>query len=44
MRAKTKDFREMVLDIEVWNIKHLTTLLTDLKARPMIANVERVLG
>ncbi|MBN8532557.1 MAG: bifunctional (p)ppGpp synthetase/guanosine-3',5'-bis(diphosphate) 3'-pyrophosphohydrolase [Rhizobiales bacterium] len=44
MRAKTKDFREMVLDIEVWNIKHLTTLLTDLNARPMIANVERVLG
>ena len=44
MRAKTRDFREMVFDIEVWNIKHLTTIMTDLKARPMIANVERVLS
>lgn len=44
MRAKTKDFREMLFDIEVWNIKHLTTLITDLKAKPMIANVERVVG
>ncbi len=44
MRSKTKDFREMLFDIEVWNIKHLTTIMTDLKAKPMIANVERVLG
>ncbi|CAN1513149.1 SpoT Guanosine polyphosphate pyrophosphohydrolases/synthetases [Rhabdaerophilaceae bacterium] len=44
MRSKTRDFREMVFDIEVWNIKHLTTIMTDLKARPMIAKVERVLA
>ncbi|MCA3600803.1 MAG: bifunctional (p)ppGpp synthetase/guanosine-3',5'-bis(diphosphate) 3'-pyrophosphohydrolase, partial [Methylobacterium sp.] len=24
MRSKTRDFREMLFDIEVWNIKHLT--------------------
>ncbi|MCA3625976.1 MAG: bifunctional (p)ppGpp synthetase/guanosine-3',5'-bis(diphosphate) 3'-pyrophosphohydrolase [Methylobacterium sp.] len=44
MRSKTKDFREMLFDIEVWNIKHLTAIITDLKAKPMIANVERVVG
>jgi GTP pyrophosphokinase len=44
MRSKTKDFREMVFDVEVWNIKHLTTIMTDLKSRPMIANVERILS
>jgi guanosine-3',5'-bis(diphosphate) 3'-pyrophosphohydrolase len=44
MRSKTRDFREMLFDIEVWNIKHLTTIITDLKAKPMIANVDRVVG
>ncbi|MCA4910878.1 MAG: bifunctional (p)ppGpp synthetase/guanosine-3',5'-bis(diphosphate) 3'-pyrophosphohydrolase, partial [Methylobacterium sp.] len=44
MRSKTRDFREMLFDIEVWNIKHLTAIITDLKAKPMIANVERVVG
>ncbi|MCA3605236.1 MAG: hypothetical protein IOC67_01895, partial [Methylobacterium sp.] len=44
MRSKNKDFREMLFDIEVWNIKHLTAIITDLKAKPMIANVERVVG
>ncbi|MGL5446068.1 MAG: RelA/SpoT AH/RIS domain-containing protein, partial [Rhabdaerophilum sp.] len=44
MHSKTRDFHEIVLDIEVWNIKHLTTLLTDLRSRPMVASVERVLG
>ena len=44
MRSKTRVFREMLFDIEVWNIKHLTTIITDLKAKPMIANVDRVVG
>jgi GTP pyrophosphokinase len=44
MRSKTKDFREMLFDIEVWNIKHLAAIITDLKAKPMIANVDRVVG
>jgi len=44
MRAKTADFREIVLDIEVWDLKHLNAILAALKAKPLVANVERVNG
>lgn len=44
MRSKTADFREMVLDIEVWDLKHLTAIMSELRAKPMVANVERVNG
>lgn len=44
MRAKTADFREIVLDIEVWDLKHLNAIISAIKAKPMVANVERVNG
>ncbi|MCZ8186407.1 MAG: bifunctional (p)ppGpp synthetase/guanosine-3',5'-bis(diphosphate) 3'-pyrophosphohydrolase [Beijerinckiaceae bacterium] len=44
MRAKTADFREMILDIEVWDLKHLTAIISELRAKPLVANVERVIG
>ncbi len=44
MRAKTADFREMLLDIEVWDLKHLTAIMSELRAKPMVASVERVVG
>jgi guanosine-3',5'-bis(diphosphate) 3'-pyrophosphohydrolase len=44
MRAKTADFREMILDIEVWDLKHLTAIISELRTKPMVANVERVIG
>ena len=44
MRSKTADFREMALDIEVWDLKHLTAIMSELRAKPMVANVERVNG
>lgn len=44
MRSKTADFREIVLDIEVWDLKHLNAILSEIRAKPMVANVERVNG
>jgi len=44
MRAKTADFREMVLDIEVWDLKHLNAIISELRTKPVVANVERVIG
>lgn len=44
MRAKTADFREMILDIEVWDLKHLNAIMSELRTKPMVANVERVIG
>ena len=38
------DFRDLVLDVEVWNLKQLNSIVTELKTKPMISNVERVNG
>jgi GTP diphosphokinase / guanosine-3',5'-bis(diphosphate) 3'-diphosphatase len=38
------DFREMVIDIEVNDLKHLNTIISHLRARPVVSKVERVNG
>ena len=38
------DFREMTIDIEVNDLKHLNTIISHLRARPMVSKVERVNG
>jgi GTP diphosphokinase / guanosine-3',5'-bis(diphosphate) 3'-diphosphatase len=44
MTAKGADFREMNVDLEVWNLKHLTAIMSDLKSRPAVSAIERVNG
>jgi guanosine-3',5'-bis(diphosphate) 3'-pyrophosphohydrolase len=44
MRSKTAEYREILLDIEVWNLKHLNAIMAELRAKPIVANVERVNG
>jgi GTP diphosphokinase / guanosine-3',5'-bis(diphosphate) 3'-diphosphatase len=41
---KGPDFRDMVIDVEVWNLKHLNSIIADLKTRPVVSGVERVNG
>lgn len=43
-RAHSPDFREMTFDLEVADLKHLTDVLTRLRASPLISKVERVIG
>jgi GTP diphosphokinase / guanosine-3',5'-bis(diphosphate) 3'-diphosphatase len=38
------DFREMVIDIEVADLKHLNGIMTQLRTKPVVSKVERVNG
>ncbi len=44
MRSRSPDFTELVIDLEVFDLRHLNSILADLRARPVISSVERVNG
>jgi len=44
MRSRSPDFTEMVIDIEVFDLRHLNTIIADLKARDAVSGVTRVNG
>ena len=37
-----RDFTEMAIDVEVWDLDHLTQIMSGLKARSVVSKVERV--
>ena len=44
MSRQSPDFTEVTIDLEVYNLKHLTSIISQLRAKKAIANVERVNG
>jgi guanosine-3',5'-bis(diphosphate) 3'-pyrophosphohydrolase len=44
MARTAPDFTEMVLDLEVWDMKHLNRLLSQLKDNPSVSAAKRVNG
>ncbi len=44
MSSRSADFTRMVIDIGVYDLRHLNGIIADLKARPVVASVERVNG
>jgi GTP pyrophosphokinase len=44
MHARSADFHEMVIDVEVFDLRHLNAIIADLKAREVVSQVERVNG
>jgi guanosine-3',5'-bis(diphosphate) 3'-pyrophosphohydrolase len=44
MNRPAPDFTEMTIDLEVWDLKHLTAIIAQLRAKPVVAKVERVNG
>jgi len=38
------DFREMLIDLEVWDIKHLNAIISQLRGKTVVSKVERVSG
>ena len=42
--GKTADFREMVIDVEVWDLRHLNAIISQLRAKPAIHDATRVNG
>ena len=44
MKPISPDFRALYVDVEVLDLKHLSTILSQLRARPIVSKVERVKG
>jgi len=44
MIRKGHDAHEMVIDLEVWDLKHLTRIIGELRGRPNVSSVARVNG
>jgi RelA/SpoT family (p)ppGpp synthetase len=44
MARRAPDFTDVTIDLEVYDLKHLTAILAQLRAKPMVAKVERVNG
>ena len=44
MNRPAPDFTEMSIDLEVWDLKHLTAIIAQLRAKPVVAKVDRVNG
>ena len=44
MMRQSPDFTQMTIDLEVYDLKHLTAIIAQLRAKPMVAKVERVNG
>jgi (p)ppGpp synthase/HD superfamily hydrolase len=42
MTRRSADFTELTIDLEVFDLKHLTSILTQLKARPVVNKADRV--
>ena len=42
MAQSAPDFSVMVIDIEVFDVKHLNRLIAQLRARPIVSSVARV--
>jgi RelA/SpoT family (p)ppGpp synthetase len=44
MTRRAPDFTDVLIDLEVYDLKHLTAILAQLRAKPIIAKAERVNG
>ncbi len=44
MTRRAPDFTDLLIDLEVYDLKHLTAILAQLRAKPIVAKAERVNG
>jgi RelA/SpoT family (p)ppGpp synthetase len=44
MTRRAPDFTDVTIDLEVYDLKHLTDIIAQLRAKPMVAKAERVNG
>src|SRR5262249_17329002 len=44
MARRAPDFTDVTIDLEVYALNHLTAILAQLRAKPMVAKAERVNG
>ncbi len=41
MLKRAQDFHEMLIDLEVWDLKHLNRIIRQVRSRPVVANAVR---
>ena len=44
LTANSPEFRELLIDLSVWDIKHLNDIIAQLRAKAAVAKVERING
>jgi RelA/SpoT family (p)ppGpp synthetase len=44
MTRRAPDFTDVMIDLEVYDLKHLTDIIAQLRAKPTVAKVERING
>jgi (p)ppGpp synthase/HD superfamily hydrolase len=44
MTRRSPDFTDLLIDLEVYDLKHLNAIIAQLRAKPVVAQVERVNG
>jgi guanosine-3',5'-bis(diphosphate) 3'-pyrophosphohydrolase len=44
MTRRAPDFTDLLIDLEVYDLKHLTAIVAQLRAKPIVAKVDRVNG
>jgi len=42
MIRRAKDFTEMLIEVEVWDLDHLTHIMNGVKGKPAVSSVERI--
>src|SRR5829696_35567 len=44
MKRRTQDFTDMMIDLAVWDLKHLNAIISELRAKRVVSRVDRVTG
>jgi len=44
LQVSVDDFQELEIDLDVWDLDHLTRIMQDIKANPAVNKIERVTG
>ncbi|ACA14619.1 (p)ppGpp synthetase I, SpoT/RelA [Methylobacterium sp. 4-46] len=44
MKRRSQDFTDVLIDLSVWDLKHLNAIISELRAKRVVSKVERVNG
>ena len=44
MTRRAPDFTDLLIDLEVYDLKHLNAIIAQLRAKPIVARIERMNG
>ena len=44
MTRQSPDFTSLTIDLEVYDLKHLSSIIAQIRAKKVVASVERVTG